>query len=830
MTKEKLEELYAYKGKEKILSEISSYNILYLLTISLHIFLTLYISIICALFIFPYNFFSTLDINILNKYISLNIGKNNTFSNDLKNASLYLFAAQATLIGLIFPIVIAYVSLASVGRASSDKLMNIYKTHTGFNLLASSSFLLLASYAFLFIFDSFFNISLFKISQFLFLIWFIFNLYLIYVFLSKTIDFIYGSKKIEEITKYSYNHIDGYRDGFLVIADELSYFLENKNISRANELEMELVEFLQTIYIKHGFSNDDMHFFLAEIRKIIDNTMDYNNSHSIKNVLYIYYYLGSRLSKVNQDVFIKDLLEINYVVLFDLKNKLNLSNSYKDYVYSIFLSSWDSWNKWSFLLKTNISKSYYNYYTFLVASFYIKNNRDLEIIIDTLLRIPEKVKADFWNIEKHKSIMKNNICDDSFINLCIETKFCIIKNILESNFDIDYKKRYIKSILINKTLLHGTTEIRSITTVKSAEDLIFSILRIIDNPYYSEYLNDMLDKSNSSNRMTNRIYRMDTSSYLKKITETYVYIFDQFIKNKSFSSFNVNVYLNNLDINERNKILNIVINYIKEIDNIEFIHNYFDKGKIKLLKGRYVNLISSLKNMIQLNIIDHLSKSKITIEDKNNIFYGEFESVYHNLILSIFSELLVWRNVIVNSIPITFNYEIEYIDPKSILDQDVIYSNNYNLFDQYFLDDIFNSADKYEKKSNNPITDILDLIKAFNIKQPVVLIFCQSFIDEIFNGNYSFNVEFTDSNTYIIDGVAFQYMANYKSNYYSFVFNTNLINSIEILTGNKVFDQSSIELLSSPPPSFNLHFKINYIFKYKINFDLGYSLYLFMKS
>ena len=560
MTQEKLEELYAYKGKEKILSEISSYNILYLLTISLHIFLTLYISIICALFIFSYNFFSTLDINILNKYISLNIGKNNTFSNDLKNASLYLFAAQATLIGLIFPIVIAYVSLASVGRASSDKLMNIYKTHTGFNLLASSSFLLLASYAFLFIFDSFFNISLFKISQFLFLIWFTFNLYLIYVFLSKTIDFIYGSKKIEEITKYSYNHIDGYRDGFLVIADELSYFLENKNISRAKELEMELVEFLQTIYIKHGFSNDDMHFFLAEIRKIIDNTMDYNNSHSIKNVLYIYYYLGSRLSKVNQDVFINNLLEMNYVVLFDLKNKLNLSNSYKDHVYSIFLASWDSWNKWNFLLKTNISKSYYNYYTFLVASFYIKNNRDLEMILDTLLRIPENIKADFWNIEKHKSIMGNNICDDSFINLCIETKFCIIKNILESNFDIDYKKRYIKSILSNTTLLHGTTEIRSITTVKSAEDLIFSILRIIDNPYYSEYLNNMLDKSKSSNRVTNRMYWMDTSSYLNKITETYAYIFDQFIKNKSFPSFNVNVYLNNLDINERNKILNIITN------------------------------------------------------------------------------------------------------------------------------------------------------------------------------------------------------------------------------------------------------------------------------
>ncbi|WP_288389837.1 hypothetical protein [uncultured Acinetobacter sp.] len=828
MTQEKLEELYAYKGKEKFLSEISSYNILYLLTISLHIFLTIYISIICALFIFLYNIFSTLDINILSKYISLNIGKNNTFSSDLKNASLYLFAAQATLIGLIFPIVIAYVSLASVGRASSDKLMNIYKTHTGFNLLAISSFLLLTSYAFLFIFDSFFNISLFKIAQFLFLIWFVFNLYLIYVFLSKTIDFIYGSKKIEEITKYSYNHIDGYRDGFLVIADELSYFLENKNISRSKELEFDLVDFLQTNYIKHGFSNDDMHFFLDEIRKIIDNSLDYNNSHSIKNILYIYYYLGSRLSKVNQDAFINNLLEMNYIVLFDLENKLNLSNSYKDHVYSIFLASWDSWSSWSFLLKTNISKFYYNYYTFLVASFYIKNNRDSEMILDTLLRIPEKVKADFWNIKKHKTIMENNICDDSFINLCIETKFCIIKNVLESNFDIDDKKRYINSIIRNKTLLHGTTAIRSMTKVKSTEDLIFSVLRIIDNSYYSEYLNNMLDKSKSSNRVVNRIYWMDASSYLNKITETYAYTFDQFISNKSFPKLAIDDFLNNFDINGKIELLTKIDNYIIELEKINFVYDFFnDSNKIKFIKKRYVNLILQLRDHLQLNI--YYSGFNISLEDKINIFYSKFCSLYHYLSLSVFYELLVWKNTIVNSMSIPMNSEIEYMDPKLILDQNVIYPNNYNFFDKYFLKNIINHVNKYEEKSDNPIADILDLVKAFNMKEPVVLIFCQSFIDEIFNKNCSFNIEFTNSNTYIIDGVAFQYMANYNFNCYGFVFNKNLINSIEVLYGNKAFDQSSIELISSPPPSFDLYFKINYFFNYKINFDLGYSLYLFMK-
>ncbi|MEI2491675.1 hypothetical protein VVF85_19035, partial [Acinetobacter baumannii] len=221
-----------------------------------------------------------------------------------------------------------------------------------------------------------------------------------------------------------------------IIADELNYFLENKNISRAQELEIELVDFLKTAYIKHNFTNEDMSFILLEIRKIIDNTLDYNNSQSIKKILYIYYYLGNRLSKINQDIFIDKLLEMHYIVLFDLRNKLSLSDNYMDYVYSTFIVAWDSWNAWGFLLKNNISKSYYNYYTFLVASFYVKNNREVETILDTFLRISEKVEINFWDVKKYKSITTDNMCDSSFINLCIDTKFCLIKNILESDFEI----------------------------------------------------------------------------------------------------------------------------------------------------------------------------------------------------------------------------------------------------------------------------------------------------------------------------------------------------------------------------------------------------------
>ncbi|MGN3588976.1 hypothetical protein [Acinetobacter baumannii] len=707
--------------------------------------------------------------------------------------------------------------------------MNIYKTHTGFNIVAASSFFLLVSYALLFFIDSFVNISLFKISQFSFLIWFIFNLYLMYIFLSKTIDFIDGSKKINEIVKYSNNYKNGVRDGFLIIADELNYFLENKNISRAQELEIELVDFLKTAYIKHNFTNEDMSFFLLEIRKIIDNTLDYNNSQSIKKILYIYYYLGNRLSKINQDIFIDKLLEMHYIVLFDLRNKLSLSDNYMDYVYSTFIVAWDSWNAWGFLLKNNISKSYYNYYTFLVASFYVKNNREVETILDTFLRISEKVEINFWDVKKYKSITTDNMCDSSFINLCIDTKFCLIKNILESDFDVGSKKKYINSILTNTSLLYRTTAIRSETRINTTEDLIFSLLRIIGNSFYSDYLNDMFEESKESNRMVNRMYWVDTTSYLIKFTETYAYIYDQFINNKKFSNLAVSDYLDSLDVAERSKILKNIENYILDLNNIEFIFNYFDNGKIRLIRQRYLNLILLLRDKIQLNISDYYSKLSLTIGDRYNIFYKEFKSVYYYLTLSVFTDLIVWRRSILNKKNIPLNCNIDFIDPELNLDVDVIYQGGISLFDEYFLKDILSCNNKYNIISNNPVVEILNLIKCYSIKNPFVLIFCENFIDDIQGDNLNFKVEFKGFNVYLINGIVFKIIRGLGFDFYGLVFNKKLINSIDVLYGNETFKESSVELISTPPPDFKLFYKVDYSFNYKINFDLGYSIFLFYK-
>lgn|GEM_PF-3474374 len=819
MTHDELEKLYAYKGSEKFLSEMDSHKTLYIfIFIYLYFFFTLIFYIVGESLLIERNF--------INQYLSLNVGEGNTFFSDLKNASLYLFAAQATLIGLIFPIVIAYVGLANTGRASSDKMMNIYKTHTGFNVLASSSFLLLAFYSFLFIVDSYINSFLFKASQFLFLAWFTFNLYLIYIFLSKTIDFIYGSKKIEEIKKYAYNYRDGVKDGFSVLADELNYFLENKSVSRAQELEIDLVEFIRINYIKHKFSKENMNFFLGEIRKIVDNALDYNNSHSIKKILYIYYYLGGRLSKIEQGLFLEEILEMNYVALIDLNNKLNISDDFKDYVHSVFLESWDSWNAWNLVLKEDKSKLFYSYYTFLVCSLYISHDKKLDNILDTFLRIPERVKNTF-DIEDYKTLkIEKDVCSAVLVNFCTDMKFLIIKKILNNNYNFENKIIHIKSILYNSSLLSGTTAIRADTRITTSKDLLYSLMRISGNPYYSDYLNDIIEKTKIKNRIPNRTYWMDTSSCLNKITETYAYIYDQFITDKVFPSFSVNNYLKKLNISEQVELLHGIDSYIVELEKVEFTYNFFKDKKVFYIKKRYVNLILLLRDHINSSIVNYYSRFNLTTLNKENIFYRDFSLLYKHLSRSLFVDSIIWTDNLNDYKIFRFDYEFDFIDPDLILNIDVINNNGYNPFNDLFLNEVFERANKKNVKSNNFIFDILSFMKDKNFEDYTLMVFDTNFFADMNDRNFNFNIEIRDDNVYLIEGFEFKFVGDYECGFYASVFSKRLIKSVEILSGNKTFEKSEISLIK-PQSNSVLLYKIKYDFCYKINLDLDFSLFTF---
>ncbi|GAB02639.1 hypothetical protein [Acinetobacter sp. NBRC 100985] len=766
-----------------------------------------------------------LSLDFLNKYIDLNIGDENTFSGDLKNASLYLFAAQATLIGLVFPIVIAYVSLANEGRARSDILMKIYKSHTGFSALANSLFLLLASYASLFVLDSFFNIYLFKLSQFFFLIWFLINIYIIYIFLTKTLDFVDGFKKIEEVKKFSYNNKDGVGDGFLVILDELKYFIEKKSISRVEELEINIVDFLEINYIKHGFNSGNIKFFLSEIRILIDSTLDYNDTHSIRKMLYIYYYIGGRLLRNGGGVFLKDILEINYAIIFNVNNKLNLGDGFKNYVFSKFL---DSWSSWKYVIKDNDGKVYYAYATFMVLSFFVINNIKIDFILDIFLKIPEDAQDEWYENGNYKIFNKiEKVSDQMLINHCIDLKFCLIKNIIDSQIELNCKREYVKKVLKNTSPLTGTAPIRANTRIVSTDDLIFSLIRLIYNPIYTEYINDMFDRSKPSDRMVNRLYMVDTRSYLSKLSETYACIFDQFISNKKYSNFMLNSFLDVLDVKERVSLAIKIDEYISELNNIEFNFDFFTERKSKNIKSDFLILIETLRDDIFLNINLYYSNFVISDYVKGNIFYNQFNQVYSCLNSSLFSKFVIWKNQVSNPEGIRLDCELDF--EFEDLDSNLVVRGNENFIEINFIDQIMNLASTHEEKSEHPILEMLKFAKKEVSEDQIFLVFCLSFFKDINNENFNLSYRNIGFDTFLINGVVFKFIRGFDSDFYGICFNNKLVSSIEVLCGNEILKNSSLTLVSLPPPNFSLHYKLIYDFLYKININSNYFISAFSR-
>lgn len=820
MKDKKLEDLYSYKGKELFLREMSGHK-------QLNVFMFGYLYVFLFLYLYILNNSYLIDLNFIDKYVNLNIGEGNTFFNDLKNSSLYLFAAQATLIGLIFPVVIAYVSLANVGRASSDKLMNVYKIHTGFNFLANSSFVLMGVYAFLFVFDSFFNIFLFKVSQFFFLLWFILNIYLMYVFLSKTVDFIYGSKKIEEIIKFSYNNEDGVRDGFLIILDDLRYYIENKSISRVEELEVSLVDFLDIIYLKHDLKQNDLKFFVSEIRILIDGTLDYGDAHAIRKLLYIYYYIGGRLVKEKGSEYLKILLEMHHIVLFDLSNKLNVSDDFKKYVYHKFL---DSWSSWRYVAKDNSSKIYYVYYTFMIILNSLHNNKNLERVIDIFLNIPFGVRVDFMGENKFKVFSKNSdVCDQSLLNFCVDAKFCLIKCIVESDIELSCKKEYIESLLKNASLLSGASAIYSDTVIQSVSDLVFSLLRVIPDSFYNNYLNKMLDESKISARFVNRQYWMDTSSYLSKMTESYAYVYEQLKFKVDHFSMEVRNHLKELDINFKNILLDGFDRYLNELNNIEFSCALFDTKKRLYIKKRYVDLMVLVREVISDDIKEYYSKITLSELDKGNVFFIEFSAIYRSLQMGMFSDLIRWKDRLSCCCSIKVSYDFDFIPPDLMLDYNFVFLSEYDDYlDSILLGRILNENAVNKIRCYNPILQMLNFVPMENKDKYICLVFSDSFFKDV--RSLGLGVVGLGFNQFLVDDVNFRLFRGVETNFYGAIFNRELIESIDFLNGNSIFSNCNLKLVESSIKRFGLICSISFEVMYKINLKSEFSIFVFLES
>lgn len=118
-----------------------------------------------------------------------------------------LFGAQATLVGLIFPLVIAFIGILLQGKSASKAMWTVYKHSSGFMLVGFSSITLLLVMTVIQIITPWASPQAVIISSAMLAFWFSLNLTLSSWFLWKTVKFLSNADRMLITLKYSINEV-----------------------------------------------------------------------------------------------------------------------------------------------------------------------------------------------------------------------------------------------------------------------------------------------------------------------------------------------------------------------------------------------------------------------------------------------------------------------------------------------------------------------------------------------------------------------------------------------------------------------------------------------
>ena len=116
-----------------------------------------------------------------------------------------IFGAQVTLLGLIFPVVIAFIGILIQSKSSNDSMWGIYRHNSGFMLVGFSALTLTFSFVLLKIFEPKLTHQFLVAASFSTTVWFLINLVLSGWFLWTTVAFLSLNSRNTMIVKYVIN-------------------------------------------------------------------------------------------------------------------------------------------------------------------------------------------------------------------------------------------------------------------------------------------------------------------------------------------------------------------------------------------------------------------------------------------------------------------------------------------------------------------------------------------------------------------------------------------------------------------------------------------------
>lgn len=216
-----------------------------------------------------------------NTFSEISLFGNNSWGN-LVNWQNNFLSTQITIIGLIFPLVIGFVSFLIQNKSSQRALWKIYMYYSGVKILGFSSLSLSAVIIFVQLIHPWLNYQLEVAISINIVFWLLFNIFLLAWFLYATFDFISTEKRSEIVLRYCINEM---------IINEIKHRLANllpqtifKNSNEDNEEPK--------VYPFHPFSEkfdglfkidfsdykyvDDIHFRILKFATFIWEFMNKN--------------------------------------------------------------------------------------------------------------------------------------------------------------------------------------------------------------------------------------------------------------------------------------------------------------------------------------------------------------------------------------------------------------------------------------------------------------------------------------------------------------------------------------------------------------------------
>lgn len=724
----------------------------------------------------------------------------------LENESLYIFAAQVTIIALIFPIILTLIGILYSKKNDFNSIFKIYIANTNAKVLYRGSFITLIFYviSFFYLYDSSVSEQIRRALNVTLAITFIDGLIVMLFFLEKTLAFT-TTKGTNDIFLRHYINSDKNDESInilSIISNRINDDIQNNDLNTYEKNLDFFMEFLDIVIIQstknenkeissnlHQSINNDL--FSTKFSKIIslieiniNNAIQHSDRQYYQNIKSIYFYIFSKNHNFLENKTTGLLLASHH------RHCYYLSTHKTDKIPQIindFVSSWYKWLKP--YQKINLNTHFLIYKNHLELTINIidhfakeKNFRGLDYFCDCLSRWESETKCmpNYIEPESHLKTISEIIRQETLANLATESKLIAFYLIQKQDFNISNLTKYYK-LLIKGNILFKTTDLCDKSySFSSLDDIIFSYFRLLINYQYKNYFNNILETSDRIIEITGLMYGGWIPSLTNRITKLVIQLLILDSSKNTPNTYRWQQALDHISLAKVDKIMDIVTDLTKQIvlfDDYSSLN--WDEKKLNISKIKLLTYLEKIKKLVKqfdqnkyLSI--QLNQDKVNTQVTNNTFY--FKDLEECLTKSTFN-LLQSQKIIKYRKNIKKIKRHEALPSKYLtFDYDIHLDNIFKL-DYYILlidNEIFNiinkkkSTEHYLKEDNKQLL-LKILLRSYIFASPIVIFGSSELLrfikDSYRTSNFPYKIESYENHKYYkIGKTIFKYAYDFPEN------------------------------------------------------------------